>query len=598
MKHIRFLAMIVVCINPITVIASDYRNLPVPPLYGASAGIGFVNGGDNLRAIDKMFSFVNHKQQIIMLATGIVVLSIIYYMYKQNTVGNVKKAALEEMNAHIEALQKKMSSCIDNIPAPEAVKKYLKESMVKSIAEYIANIHNSSVRYIKKNKKYFISLTAAPIGMALSYPVTGGAVAMLGIVYGAIQSAREEIAEFRAETEKLFAETNKNIKDGFENSDKKAEENKEAVLTEIKSKTEELSEKIETITTHIDQLKTDLGNKVDGIDDKVDSLSQKLGTITVQMISLHTKIDERNGKDSQKDEQMNELFEQLEVVTQKFDTAKECFIQFVSTMIEESAQKTETEFKIVNEEIAKIDQNQIGHAHALVSIQEKIGHLLDQHESDEKKFIEILDSVKSTNLSLEEIKQTATHHKDLFTNLFENIQKKINENKEDLLNTIEQTIKECSSLSHRMSQLELKVEKDQKYNKEMFERLSEQNDKLKEQIALLIKRDQERENKLNAWQESDKKDKENLRKDLKTVAGQIINQVDGVKEEIQRSFHNIKDNVTQQIMYVRLPSLTEEHYGIKKKHGLKKQKGKQNLPLTNQHRTQAEKEINELLNIQ
>jgi len=548
LKYIRSLMMIIVCINPIMMVASE--RFPVPPLYGASAGIGFVYGSNNY-TFDRMFlSFAHNKQQIIIIATGIIVLSIACYMYQQNTLGKVKSAALQEMHLYIESLQKKMDACIDKFPGcPEVVKKYFKETISKSIAEHIANIRNSSLRYIKKNKKYFISLTAAPVGMALSYPVTGGAVAMLGVVYGAIQSAREEIAEFRKETEKLFAETNKNIKDGFENSAQNAENNKNEVLKTIQQEVSGLAHQIKAITTSIDELKSDLGNKVDGASEKAEKLSEDLGKITLQMVSLHNKIDTRNEKDDARDEQFSELIKNLENATNQFNQSKTDFIGLVEELIKKSDEKSAEEFRKINEAMSKIEGNNKDQVEELQKIQTQISQLLDKQETEEKVFTDLLDTIKSSNISLEETKVKVTQQDqalNILQNTLEKVQNNIENNKDELLKSIKTSIHQCADLSERMTKLELKVESSEQYNKEMFEKLMEQNKKLQVHLSLL-------EQKMIELVENHKKENENLRKNLKEnadrLSAEVKAEVKNVGEDIKSE---IRNNSQSQIIY--LPS--------------------------------------------
>jgi hypothetical protein len=553
MKHIRFLAMIVVCINPITVIASDYRSLPVPPLYGASAGIGFVNGGDNLRAIDKMFSFVNHKQQIIMLATGIVVLSIIYYMYKQNTVGNVKKAALEEIRSYIETIQKKMDACIDKLPGcPLVVKKYLKETLSKSFAEYTANIPKAMIRYIRKNRIYLMSVGLVPVGIACSHPVMGGAMGMAGMGYGFFKSLSEEVAAFREENKDLHKITQEKI--------------------------EKLSDQIQGITDQLDQLKIDLGNKVDGMSDKLNKLSQELGTITIQMLSLHEKIDIRNQKDDQRDNQMTELLEKLEKANSQFNEAQKNFVEVVEGLIKKSDEKSAEEFKNINEAMLKIDEKNVRQGEIIENIQIKISTLLDSHEANRKKCTELLDSVNMNTLFLENVKKDLSKQSEVSQNIqkvLDAVHHKINENHKALLTSISESVKQCSDLSSRMTTLESKVERDQEYNKEMFKKLSQQNEQLKNQIEQMKEENVERDKKLfqiiENLEKNQKKEHEDLRNGLETTAANFDKQFNSVHNKLDDIISNSQPHITYMLTSSELPESIVVHPNFLSIDTLKKQ---------------------------
>lgn len=529
-NYFRSFAMIILCLNFAMNRASEHNYFPVPQLYGASAGMVSFNNDWNTNFL------LSQKRQIITIATAIIVVSIVYYMYKQNTAKKVKDAALDEMHSYIDNLEKKMSACIDKFPGcPVIVKKYLKETISKSIAEHIANIRNSSIRYIKKNKKYFISLTAAPVGMWLSYPVTGGAVAMLGVVYGAIQSAREEIAEFRKETEKLFAETNQNIKKGFENSEQNAENNKNELIEKIEQEVQGVSKNIEGISNQIHQLQDNLGEKIEGTSNKVEKLSTELGTITSQIVLLHNKVDVRDQKDVERDEKANKLLAIVEEASNKLASVQKEFVGLIENLIEKSDEKAKKEFDRINKLIVDIDGKQTDQTKSLLKVQNQIGTLLDKNETTGKTLTQLLDTIQSSNASLEEIKIKANTQDNAMQNIqavLEKVQKKIHENHDALLMSVSEAVKQCSNLSSRVTSLENKVDGHDK----SMQLLLQQNKKLEERVDKLLLVIEDLKN-------NNQKDNKILREEFQKTATQMGNQLNTLVDFTQK-YDNQKRQLT------------------------------------------------------
>lgn len=499
MKHIRLFMMGALCLHSVTTVASEGR-MPVPPsLYGTSYGISTVVPGNyNIFSKNFMVSCSDKKKEILIIATMIVVASIVYYVYQQRYLHKAKDQALAEMNSYIDTLKAKLDYCIDSIPMPYTVKEYFKKSLAQSIAECVANGRNAAQRYIQKNKKYFISLTAAPTGVFFGYPVTGGALAMLGVVYGAVQSAREEIAEFRQETEKLFAETNKHIREGFQNVESNAENNKQEVLQKIETEVGSLFQQIENITGQINQLRNDVGDKVDCVGEKVEALSGELREATEQMIRLHSDRDKKD----------DELVAKLEDASNKLAGAKEDFIVLVEKMMEESAAARKKEFDAIQRQLLAIETKETEQAEVLSDVQSKISMLLDTQENNDKQFVQLLDSVRSSNLSLEEMQGNAQRQEKVlmsFSNILDDVQMKIQKNREDLLGAIATSVEQCSTLSGRVQQLETTVKSNHSYTVNGFEQISEQNAELKKMIERMQQEKEELFVELNAMKDEQKK---------------------------------------------------------------------------------------------
>src|SRR6266436_4110011 len=85
-KSIRFLVMIIVCLNPVMNVASElYANLPIPSFYGASAGI--ISSEHNF-GITKMFSFPDQMLVVKVLVVGC--LMFIIYKNKDQITTKIK----------------------------------------------------------------------------------------------------------------------------------------------------------------------------------------------------------------------------------------------------------------------------------------------------------------------------------------------------------------------------------------------------------------------------------------------------------------------------------------------------------------------------
>lgn len=442
-RNIRFLIMMIISLDSTMSMASEYGRLPVPALYGTSSGI-MSNALNDLK-----FSFLTNykfaldkKKEIMMIATIIVVASIVYYVYRYDCLKRAKKRACVNMQDYIVALQQRMDRCIDALPMPETVKTYLKQSMSQSIAEYIANARQSAQRYIQKNKKYFISLTAAPVGMYLGHPVMGGSVATLGLVYGAIQSAREEIAEFRKATEALFAQTNQKIDIGFAGAKDQAQQNKDEVIGKIESEVGSLSEKITQITTQISVLNSDMGNRVDNVGSKVDDLSQRLTELTTQIQLLPDQINANNVQ----------------------------------------------ELEGIKESLTKIDGTQANHTETLNDVLSKLGDLLTKDQSREKSIIELLETVATDQLLLKELGAKSDNQETALKNIqttLSEVQGKITENHDSLFQKITESVKQCSDLSVRVGKLESTVENNHSYTVATFQQLLQKNTDLEKKIELM-----------------------------------------------------------------------------------------------------------------
>ena len=512
-RTISFFILAMLCINSLGVLASGYRTYYPVPVYGSSLAVS--NTYDNVAK-----DFLKHNnQQVMMIATMIVIVSIVYYVYQQHYHNQAQEKALTEMKSYVEKLKEKLDGCIDSIPMPSMVNAYLKESLAKSIAEYVANGRKAALRYVQKNKKYFISLTAAPTGMFLGYPVMGGAVAMLGVMYGAIQSAREEIAEFRQETEKLFAETNKNVKEGFQNAEENAENNKKEVLNKIETEVGSLSQKIGEITVEIQKLHSDVGNKVDGVGEKVEVLSGELQKATEQMIQLHSDRDEKD----------EELIKKLENATDKLTGAKQEIVALIENMIQESGTATREQIGEIQKQLSQVKDDQLEKTKVLIDVQTKISELLDRQEHNDKQATQLLDSVRSSNLSLEEIHGNVQRQEKAFTNfgnVLDDVQKKIQNNRDDLLKAVAESVEQCSDLSSKVQQLEKRVEDNHLYTVNGFEKISKQNVKLKN----MIKRMQQEKEQLS----SDLKTMKEEQQKTNFLLDQLVQKSDNNADQVKR----------------------------------------------------------------
>lgn len=462
MRYGCLLLMTVLCLNPAMNMASQ-RNFPVPPLFPMTI-VTTTNPWNWLSLCDQ-------KKQIMIIATGIVIASIIYYVYKQNCIKKAEEVATKEMATHIKGLTVKLDSCIDSLLLPTWVKEKLKLAITGYIATCIGNAKNSVKRYVQKNKKYFISIAAAPTGMWLGYPVSGGAVAMFGVAWGAIQSAREEIAEFRQKTEQLFAETNQKIDQGFENAGNQAEKNKEEVFVKIDQKTEELFGKIGEISEQISEMQNDVGGKIDNVDGKVEKLSLQLINLTKEIKLLPDQINANN--------------------KQELDGIK------VS--------------------LQQIDGKQIQQAETLKKVQGDIEALLDKNETQEKQLGELLSAIQTSNLSLENVKTNSSKQDQAlqrFQTILDNIHGQMNLNHDNLSSSIGEFVRQCSDLSNRVANLEVRVDG----NCTDIKILLEQNKKLEVMLERVRREADERENK-------------------------FLNVIDGLKSDLKATAHNLNQTM-------------------------------------------------------
>ncbi len=518
-KSIRFLVMIIVCLNPVMNVASElYANLPIPSFYGASAGI-------------------------IMKVLVVGCLMFIIYKNKDQITTKIKDSV--DPNSYIDYY------------FPEYIGIPLKVAIIP-LTKAAKFIYGVAGQYASNNKKYMAGAAlVSSIGYLAGFPMAGGATGGISAAVGLVQSLRGELAELRKENKELHEVTQKQLVQLSKENDQHHQNTQQQI--------EKLSEQIQGVTFQIDTLKTDISNKVDGVSEKVEKLSIDLGTITSQMVLLHSKVDARDQKDAERDKQANKLLTIIEEASNKLAGVQKEFAGLVETLIAKSAKKTAKELESINKAMFNIDGKCIEQATTLLNIQAQIGMLLDKQETDEKKFTELLDSVRSSNLSLEEIKAKVNQQDNTLKNIqviFEEVQNKIESNRSVLLQSINKSIEECFNLSNRVSALESKVDNNQAYTTNMFEKLFQQNNELKQQVALLVERDKKRELELKDWKESQSKESQSLREDLCKTSTYLSDQLNDVKNEVKKGFSKVKKQFDAQ---KSLPTYEENKDIIKTK---------------------------------
>ncbi|HLC06914.1 MAG TPA: hypothetical protein VJJ26_01875, partial [Candidatus Babeliales bacterium] len=109
MKHIRLLVMIGLCLNPVTMMASEWTNIPVPSLNPETQP----TGNKVLERI--MASALGHiendpKLVLLQIAAGCLVL-MICYMHKTGSLGRT-------VNQARDAVKKEIKAWFDRLPMP------------------------------------------------------------------------------------------------------------------------------------------------------------------------------------------------------------------------------------------------------------------------------------------------------------------------------------------------------------------------------------------------------------------------------------------------------------------------------------------------
>ena len=224
------------------------------------------------------------------------------------------------------------------------------------------------------------------------------------------------------------------------------------LVTEIKKQIaevqKELSQKIDGTQKEVGGLSEQMG----GFGGKLEQLAGELSQATAQMVELNKDRDEKD----------KGLLEKIEATNKEFASVQENFVRSVTALISSSSEETKKAFETINTTISQVNVRQSGQGTVLVGVQEQISRLLDKRNEDEKRAVELLDAVKASNISLADFRGTLDGQKTVLKALERGFQE-IQGDRANLLESIQQSIEQCSSVSERLSNLENKVDKNYEY---------------------------------------------------------------------------------------------------------------------------------------
>ncbi len=189
LSSIRSFVMILLCLNPVMIVASEYNQMHYP-IPGSQASFG----GEWGLGVKRLISFPDQMTVIKVIIVGF--LMFIVYKNKDQIVDSIKNS--------IDA-----DSYIDEY-FPVYIAGPLKIAVIplKKAAQFL---FGSMEHYIYNNKIYMVGAGGSlVVGYAVGFPITGGALGGVSFIGGMIRSIKQQLENMDKKLDRLSlqAETN------------------------------------------------------------------------------------------------------------------------------------------------------------------------------------------------------------------------------------------------------------------------------------------------------------------------------------------------------------------------------------------------------
>jgi|GEM_PF-4528568 len=503
MSFIRSFTVVLLCVNPVMVLASQQRPLPIPNYM-------YHLDGDNKNAavrglmLASFFPKIMDSVDFSTVRTALESIDVsgakeLVYAHRLMLSLAVGATALLLLTKKLKDSEKFGPWCSENYSKVTGSLGETKKNLVGKLPSELQTtiwlcgkpfglFYDLLKRYILLSQATIMSSITSPVvGKLLDYgfacPIPFCSFTALGWASSGVILTKGYFDQSFEESRKLHEATQAQVQQ-LNLDNKKEHATTRQQLAEVSGQVAEVSGKVAEIKEQIEGVQKELSQKIDGTNTQVEQLraqnieahdktQKQVGGLSEQMGGFGNKLEQLSGELTQATAQMVELnkdrdekdkglLEKIEATNKEFASVQENFVRSVTALISSSSEETKKAFETINTTISQVNVRQSGQGTVLVGVQEQISRLLDKRNEDEKRAVELLDAVKASNISLADFRGTLDGQKTVLKALERGFQE-IQGDRANLLESIQQSIEQCSSVSERLSNLENKVDKNYEY---------------------------------------------------------------------------------------------------------------------------------------
>lgn len=303
MKHIRLLIMVGLCLNPITVISSEWiNNIAVPGSEEVAEKSAFLAEG---------FSEVVISNPLLVIIPAVMAAGGLLFCGRDE-ICQMSKAKYQKLAQELKSSGETIEQQINDNKAPLGPKYVLMWAL--------RPIFGGIPSYITHNKWHMavaalLSLAGRLFGHPFIGAGLGGTTLTVGWFNQGFAKVQQDIEKLRKENEALHRKTQEQIS-GLSSDIASVSEKIDVAKKEINTEIQNLGDQVQNVG---DQLNT----KIDDISTKVENLNQDLKDVPEQLINLLDSVRAIDDKEGQRDQKIEELFARLAQANKDYLSAQE-----------------------------------------------------------------------------------------------------------------------------------------------------------------------------------------------------------------------------------------------------------------------------------
>ena len=493
MSFIRSFTVVLLCVNPVMVLASQQRPLPIPNYM-------YHLDGDNKNAavrglmLASFFPKIMDSVDFSTVRTALESIDVsgakeLVYAHRLMLSLAVGATALLLLTKKLKDSEKFGPWCSENYSKVTGSLGETKKNLVGKLPSELQTtiwlcgkpfglFYDLLKRYILLSQATIMSSITSPVvGKLLDYgfacPIPFCSFTALGWASSGVILTKGYFDQSFEESRKLHEATQAQVQQlNLDNKKEHATTRQQVQQLDTDNKKEHATTQqqvaglVTEIKKQIAEVQKELSQKIDGTQKEVGGLSEQMGGFGGKLEQLAGELSQATAQmvelNKDRDEKDKGLLEKIEATNKEFASVQENFVRSVTALISSSSEETKKAFETINTTISQVNVRQSGQGTVLVGVQEQISRLLDKRNEDEKRAVELLDAVKASNISLADFRGTLDGQKTVLKALERGFQE-IQGDRANLLESIQQSIEQCSSVSERLSNLENKVDKNYEY---------------------------------------------------------------------------------------------------------------------------------------